>query len=177
MLFTIILCRSDWTSFGKFNWEGFKGSYSSLISTEKMSQFKDRNAFSKFCFYELYLSWRLKATIRYRLLRFSKRNHYHSLDAKRRKLEEKSTIFWSDHTIDKSVSKESKLTNREVMKTRKEKRKLRVIGKKVVEVVWSPQIRFAFLVHLLCRICIELLLFSLSMMIQVILTLNHQVKI
>jgi len=91
------------------------------------------------------------------------------LDAKRRKLEEKSTIVGSDHTIedDVTVSEASRTTNREVMKARNEKRKLRVIGKKIVEVVWSKQIRFAFLVHLLCRMCVEVSFFAFSMMIQV----------
>ena len=90
-------------------------------------------------------------------------------DVTRRKLEEKSTVVGSDHTIedDVTVSEASRRTNHEVMKARSEKRKLRVMGKKVVEVVWSPKIRFAFLVHLICRMCVEISFFAFSMMIQV----------
>ena len=45
------------------------------------------------------------------------------------------------------------------MRDRREKVKLRLKGKDVVEIIWSRQIRMVFLVHLVLRFIIEICFF------------------
>ena len=52
------------------------------------------------------------------------------------------------------------------MRSRKEKIKLKLKGKEIVEVIWSTPLRFAFLIHLILRIIVEVTFFMVGFNIQ-----------
>lgn len=68
--------------------------------------------------------------------------------------------------MDEKISEASFKTTQQVMQTRKEKIKLKLKGKEVVEVIWSQQIRIAFLLHLALRLVIEVCFFYFGFSIQ-----------
>ena len=68
--------------------------------------------------------------------------------------------------MDEPLSEASWKTNHEVMQQRKEKVKLKLKGKEIVEVVWSKQIRTVFLLHLVLRLIIEICFFYFAFEIQ-----------
>lgn len=52
------------------------------------------------------------------------------------------------------------------MRSRKEKIKLKLKGKEIVEVIWSTPLRCAFLIHLILRIIVEVAFFMVGFNIQ-----------